>query len=118
MSDPAETALSLPKTALEGKPIDDKDHQFWKTQPVPQVQAAPTVKEELKKKKFVASDFTGAEIETKTVDQVQQEPYPVASILEWFTPDIVGNKADLDAVYHLLYENYVEDDDAMFRFDY
>ena len=33
----------------------------------------------------------------------------------WDTVDIM-DPAQLDEVYHLLYENYVEDDDEMFRY--
>ena len=63
-------------------------------------------------------------------DDVPKEPYPLLSEFVWSEVD-----ADSDAemqgftkfwcvfyflleVYTLLYENYVEDDDNMFRFDY
>lgn len=106
-----------PKPVAPGAPIDDKDHEFWKTQPVPQVTAPAEILSELKKAKLTAKDFNGVPLETKTIADVPKEPYAVASILEWFNPDIMNPK-ELDEIYHLLYENYVEDDDSMFRFDY
>ena len=76
-----------PKPVAPGAPIDDKEHEFWKTQPVPQTTATA---DELKKasSKLTAKDFNGTPLETKTVADVPKEPYPVASILEWFTPDV------------------------------
>jgi glycylpeptide N-tetradecanoyltransferase len=35
----------------------------------------------------------------------------------WCTMD-VNDDAQMDEIYRLLFENYVEDDDNMFRFDY
>lgn len=43
-----------------------------------------------------------------------QEPYNMPGGFSWDTMD-VSNSAQLDEIYTLLYENYVEDDDEMFR---
>lgn len=100
-----------------GAPIDDKKHTFWETQPVPQVTASTEIREQLKKHVLTAKDFTGAPLETKTVAEIPTEPYPVASVLEWFNLDI-NNPKEVDMLYTLLLENYVEDDDSLFRFEY
>lgn len=84
----------------EEKP--QKPHRFWNTQPVP--------------KEGEAIDKEGA-IETKTVDEIRKEPYPIQSDFEWYLVDI-NDENDLKDTYQLLTANYVEDDDATFRFDY
>jgi hypothetical protein len=55
--------------------------------------------------------------EPKTVDQVRQEPYTLPAPYMWVSVDVTDPK-ELDEVYDLLYNHYVEDDDNMFRFDY
>ena len=56
-------------------------------------------------------------IETKTVAQVPQDPYGLPSQYNWCDLDL-NDDSVIEEVYTLLVENYVEDDDAMFRFDY
>ena len=65
-------------------------------------------------------------------DNVRQEPYTLPKGFEWDTMDVsffshfskifvfskINKEADLVELYTLLNENYVEDDDNMFRFDY
>jgi glycylpeptide N-tetradecanoyltransferase len=79
-----------------------KPHEFWDTQPVPRM--SDDIDEE------------GA-YETKTVADVQPEPYTIASVFEWYTPDVT-NEDELKEIYELLAANYVEDDDSIFRFNY
>merc|ERR1719261_257062 len=55
--------------------------------------------------------------QAKTVQDIRQEPYNMAKGFEWCTLD-VNDDTHLDEMYVLLTENYVEDDDNMFRFDY
>ena len=43
-----------------------------------------------------------------------QEPYNMPGGFSWSTMDVT-DAAQLDEIYTLLYENYVEDDDEMFR---
>lgn len=50
-------------------------------------------------------------------DEIRQEPYPLPKDFEWAIVD-VQDPAQLKELYELLSLNYVEDDDAMFRFDY
>ncbi|KAH9247035.1 hypothetical protein BASA81_015373 [Batrachochytrium salamandrivorans] len=77
-------------------------HKFWGTQPVPQTagQALPL-----------------GPIEVKTVADVKKDPYKLPEGFEWCLIDW-ENDAVLEECYVLLRDNYVEDDDAMFRFDY
>ncbi len=56
-------------------------------------------------------------LEHKKVDQIRPQPYPLPPDFEWCAVDL--NDVDqCQAVYTLLTHNYVEDDEAMFRFDY
>ncbi|KAI8838370.1 Myristoyl-CoA:protein N-myristoyltransferase, N-terminal domain-containing protein [Chytridium lagenaria] len=81
-------------------------YKFWSTQPV--TRTDETVVED-------------GVIETKTVADIQKEPYPLKDGFEWSMIDITQEARFFNAikeVYELLTLNYVEDDDAMFRFDY
>ncbi|XP_062900200.1 glycylpeptide N-tetradecanoyltransferase 2 isoform X2 [Mobula hypostoma] len=50
-------------------------------------------------------------------ENIRQEPYSLPQGFMWDTLDM-GNTEELKELYTLLNENYVEDDDNMFRFDY
>ncbi len=50
-----------------------------------------------------------------TVDQVKQEPYNMPAGFEWCSIDVT-DPAQILEIYNLLNENYVEDDDCMFRY--
>jgi len=83
----------------------NRPHDFWDTQPVP---------------KFDAADPTSSEegpMEEKHVDEVQKEPYALPNDFYWVSMEVTDEE-ELKEIYTLLYENYVEDDDNMFRFDY
>jgi glycylpeptide N-tetradecanoyltransferase len=80
-------------------------HTFWDTQPVP-------------KKDGNIDDGSNQAIDpVKTIDEIKKEPYPLPASFEWTDTDIDDDNI-LKQVYTLLNENYVEDDDNMFRFDY
>lgn len=82
---------------------DMKDYKFWKTQPV---------------QKFDAKiDKEGPIDATKTPDDIPDEPLPMLAEFEWSTVDIEDAK-QMEDVFVLLNENYVEDKDASFRFNY
>jgi glycylpeptide N-tetradecanoyltransferase len=53
----------------------------------------------------------------KTVADVKDTPYNLPQGFEWADIDI-NDRTQADEVYKLLTQNYVEDDDNMFRFDY
>ena len=88
-----------------------KEHRFWNTQPVPQFDEAqePAAGAE--------GESVNEPIEVKAVDDVSPEPLQLPAAYEWAVVDIPKD-GELDEVYRLLTENYVEDDDNMFRFDY
>ncbi|KAG8932344.1 glycylpeptide N-tetradecanoyltransferase [Tulasnella sp. 418] len=93
------------KTGLGGKNAKDMgEYKFWKTQPVPQLgEGSP--------------EEDGPIEPSKPRDQVRQEPYPLPKDFEWSTIDI-NDQGQIREVYELLSQNYVEDDNAAFRFQY
>ncbi|GJJ12605.1 hypothetical protein Clacol_006848 [Clathrus columnatus] len=54
---------------------------------------------------------------SKPRGEVRQEPYPLPKEFEWYTVNL-DDPNELKEVYELLSANYVEDDDAAFRFQY
>ncbi|KAF9184650.1 glycylpeptide N-tetradecanoyltransferase [Haplosporangium sp. Z 767] len=85
----------------EPKSMDE--HKFWKTQPV--VKHDEVVEE-------------NGPIEADVpLDQVRATPYPLPKEFEWSLVNVEDDK-EIKELYELLTMNYVEDDDAMFRFDY
>lgn len=78
-------------------------HDFWDTQPVPK--GGPGAKDE------------EGEIEKGKVEEVKSEPYGLPAGFEWCDVDL-ENEDQLQEVYELLRDHYVEDSDHMFRFDY
>jgi len=82
----------------------ERPHPFWDTQPVPSMEAE------------YAQDC-GPIDEIKTPEDVRDDPYPLPDQFEWCTCNIDDDK-ETEEIYNLLSENYVEDDDSMFRFDY
>ena len=91
-------ATTLPKGAK-----DMSAHKFWSTQPVPRNDDTSEIKE--------------GPIEPEDPARVPKEPYPLIDGFEWVTMDLTDKK-EIDDVYQLLYNNYVEDLEAMFRFNY
>ncbi|AIO00898.1 N-myristoyl transferase, putative [Leishmania panamensis] len=87
-------------------PHSDGKHAFWSTQPVPQTEDEAET-----------DVFAGPMDEPKTAADVPEEPYPIASTFEWWTPNMEVSD-DIHVIYKLLRDNYVEDDDSMFRFNY
>jgi glycylpeptide N-tetradecanoyltransferase len=85
---------------------DMADHAFWKTQPVPSF-------DEMSAKERIP-DGPIKEIE---IEKVDKNPSPMYPGFEWVTMDLEDSK-QLDEVYELLTNHYVEDKDATFRFKY
>jgi glycylpeptide N-tetradecanoyltransferase len=83
----------------------DASHKFWDEQPVSKLGE----KVELGVNEPID--------EPKTVDDVPAEPYSLGDTFEWYDIDI-GDEQESAAIYKLLAQNYVEDDDNYFRFDY
>ncbi|KAI8822223.1 acyl-CoA N-acyltransferase [Fimicolochytrium jonesii] len=80
-----------------------ESYRFWKTQPVTRVDE--TVETE------------GPIEPNRPASEIRQEPYPLPKDFEWAIVN-VEDPVQLKELYELLSLNYVEDDDAMFRFDY
>lgn len=78
-------------------------YQFWETQPVPKLDEEPQASEPIEA--------------NKPIDQIKADPYNLPDGFVWDTIDLKDDKS-LTELYTLLNENYVEDDDSMFRFDY
>ncbi|CAD5111833.1 DgyrCDS1101 [Dimorphilus gyrociliatus] len=89
------------------KSIEDarkKNYKFWGTQPVPKLTENTRGK--------------NAPIEhDKSVEEIRAEPLTLPDGFIWDDVDI-NDANQLTELYTLLNENYVEDDDNMFRFDY
>ncbi|KAG5681210.1 hypothetical protein PVAND_010666 [Polypedilum vanderplanki] len=85
-----------------------KEYKFWNTQPVPKIDSNDDANE---------SEFHKPIEADKKISEIKQEPYALPEGFIWETLDIT-NEVILKELYTLLNENYVEDDDAMFRFDY
>jgi len=82
----------------------ERPHPFWDTQPVPSI----------------GSEYgqdCGPIDELKKPEDVRDEPYSLPEQFEWCTCNIDEDSEAIE-IYQLLSENYVEDDDSMFRFDY
>ncbi|XP_019379078.1 PREDICTED: glycylpeptide N-tetradecanoyltransferase 1 [Gavialis gangeticus] len=78
-----------------------RSYQFWDTQPVPKLGEVVN---------------THGPVEPDK-DHIRQEPYTLPQGFIWDALDL-GDRGVLKELYTLLNENYVEDDDNMFRFDY
>lgn len=88
----------------ESRRQHERPHPFWDTQPVPSMGSE------------YAQD-SGPIDEVKKPEEVRDDPYPLPDQFEWWTCN-VDDDTEAHEIYTLLSENYVEDDDSMFRFDY
>lgn len=82
---------------------DMASYKFWSTQPVARFDEAAQVEE--------------GPIKKIDSDQVPKEPKALYEGFEWVTMNLEDEK-EMTEVYELLYGHYVEDDEAMFRFNY
>ena len=82
-----------------------EEWKFWETQPVPQIgtQVPKGVNEPIQP--------------NKTKEEIKSDPFSLPDGFKWDDLDL-NNHDELMELYTLLNENYVEDDDNMFRFDY
>ncbi|KAI0595493.1 acyl-CoA N-acyltransferase [Biscogniauxia sp. FL1348] len=94
--------------AASGKNVKDMGaYKFWATQPVPKFG------EESDPNKPIEE----GPIKLQTVDEIAKEPAPLLDGFEWSTLDLTDD-GELKEVWELLNGHYVEDDEAMFRFNY
>ena len=90
--------------AADGKNAKDMGaYKFWATQPVKKFGDANTIEE---------GPF-------KIIDpeKVSKEPGPLVDGFEWVTMDLTSGE-EIKEVFELLNGHYVEDNEAMFRFNY
>ncbi|XP_060533019.1 glycylpeptide N-tetradecanoyltransferase [Cylas formicarius] len=80
-----------------------KNYQFWNTQPVPKMDEKITANEAIEP--------------DKEMGEIRAESYSLPDGFMWDTLNL-DEPLVLKELYTLLNENYVEDDDSMFRFDY
>ncbi|GLC41027.1 hypothetical protein PLESTB_000951000 [Pleodorina starrii] len=104
-----ELPLSTTESGKNRPHIDYKQrakdkYAFWETQPVAQFTEGGEGEE-------------GPIDAPKTVGDVRAEPYNLPDSFEWCTCNL-DEEAVAQEVYELLSNNYVEDDDNMFRFKY
>jgi len=81
-------------------------HKFWDTQPVPKLG-----------ERIDDVAVNGVIEENIPEDKLRREPFKMPEGFAWSELEVTS-EAILAEIYTLLNENYVEDDDAMFRFDY
>jgi len=84
---------------------DHDKHEFWNKQPV------------VMPGKRVAESFNNPIHVDLKAEDVPKEPVPLPEGYCWTTVEI-SNDEQLQEMFQLLEDNYVEDDDNMFRFDY
>ncbi|KAG7353238.1 myristoyl-CoA:protein N-myristoyltransferase [Nitzschia inconspicua] len=100
----AEKILDMLRQAgVSTENLDEKKHAFWDTQPMPHGQQSDLPE--------------GPIVPNKNPDEIRSEPYNMPTGFEWSTLDIM-DPVQREELYTLLANNYVEDDDALFRFDY
>ncbi|SCU92470.1 LANO_0E01024g1_1 [Lachancea nothofagi CBS 11611] len=80
-----------------------EEYRFWKTQPVSRFDDKV--------------DNEGPINTSQTPEDIPDQPLPLLDEFEWCTVDLTDS-GQLDDVFVLLNENYVEDQDATFRFNY
>ncbi|KAK3867540.1 hypothetical protein Pcinc_026996 [Petrolisthes cinctipes] len=83
----------------------EKEFLFWDTQPVPKIN------------EHIGEDVNEAIHKDVKVEDIKKDPYHLPEGFRWVTLDLLDPDVLLN-LYNLLNENYVEDDDNMFRFDY
>lgn len=99
----AQLNRNAPKTEYE---LEKKEQwKFWETQPVPALGSK------------INDDVNEPIEEDKSISEVNPNSFSLPAGFKWDDLDL-ENRDQLMELYTLLTENYVEDDDNMFRFDY
>lgn len=94
---------NAPKSEYE---LEKKEQwKFWETQPVPALGSS------------IPKDVNEPMEPNKNISEINPNPFSLPAGFKWNDLDL-QNKDELLELYTLLNENYVEDDDNMFRFDY
>lgn len=90
--------------AASGKNVKDMGaYKFWQTQPVP---------------KFgETSEQEEGPLKIQDINDVPTTPPPLLGGFDWVTMDVM-DEAEMKEIWELLAGHYVEDDEALFRFNY
>ena len=117
MSDPPDRSRHISGQLDRSAP--KHSYKFWETQPVDQFDHGRNgqANSQIEAAGTSQSREDGPIHEAKTPADVRQEPYALISQFEWCLCDLQDPEI-LTEVFDLLRLNYVEDDDAMFRFCY
>lgn len=102
----SDAAIDVLARKVQESLVLGKTHKFWETQPVGQFKDIGN-----------ASLAEGPIEQPAPLSEVKQEPYNLPNLYEWITCDIDSEETCME-VYNLLTNNYVEDDENMFRFNY
>ncbi|KAK3638505.1 glycylpeptide N-tetradecanoyltransferase [Elasticomyces elasticus] len=110
-------ALQNNAKAKEGKAPED--YKFWNTQPVPKFREPPNLLQTTNGSSGGEETLPEGSILPDKVCKasVKPEPEPLLEGFEWCLVDL-ENAAELQELYDLLYNHYVEDTDGSFRFNY
>lgn len=105
---PTEAAIidMMKKQSLESSRAngdEPKKHAFWDTQPMPHGSRE--------------NHPEGPITPNRPVEDIRDEPYTMPGGFEWSNVNI-SDPVQREELYHLLAQNYVEDDECLFRFDY
>jgi len=88
----------------KGSQKDMASYKFWQTQPVPSFSEAQAITED-------------GPVKDVKIEDVPKDPRPLYPGFEWVVMDL-NDEGELKEVYELLSGHYVEDHEAMFRFNY
>ncbi|KAI4730044.1 N-myristoyl transferase [Aureobasidium sp. EXF-10728] len=103
------SAADLMTGMSSGKNAKDMaNYKFWSTQPVPRFDDKAAAQEK---------PVQEGPIKEVDPDKVSTKPSPLVAGFEWSEIDLL-DEAELKEVQELLCNHYVEDDEAMFRFNY
>jgi len=94
------------KKRINEEDIKNRVGKFWGNQPVPQF-----------KGEEITENDIGPIDSNNDLEKVDKEQVLLPKGYTWWDVDI-HNENDLTKLYEFLRDNYVEDDDGMFRFDY
>lgn len=114
------SAAELMTGMSKGKNAKDMaSYKFWSTQPVPKFEESVDAPTASSSSSGDAAKKLSREGPIKEVDvtKVPKEPSPLVAGFEWSDIDL-EDPPQLDEVQDLLCNHYVEDDEAMFRFNY
>ena len=91
----------------QGETVADetRDHEFWKTQPVPALNAN------------IPKNVNYPIEPDKKKEEISKEPLPLPEGLKFVTVNL-HKEEEIKEMYNLLCENYVEDASSSFRFKY